>query len=100
MRGLIDPAVEAVGRTLDFLRRRKRSYQLAFGSVEGQNVLIDLARFCRANESCYDPDPRIHAALEGRREVWLRIQQHLNLPSEQLYAIYTGKNFNPSETSQ
>lgn len=100
MRGLISPVVEAMGHAFDFIRGRKRAYQLAFGSVWGQMVLIDLAKFCRANDSCYDPDPRVHAALEGRREVWLRIQQHINLPSDQLYALYTGKTFNPSETSQ
>jgi hypothetical protein len=39
----------------------------------------------------------MHAVLEGRREVWLRITRHLNLTTEQLYAIYTGHNFNPHE---
>lgn len=86
---------DLIERTLDFLRRRKQGYQLAFSSPVGQEVLADLAKFCRANTTCFDPDPRIHAALEGRREVWLRIQQHLNLPSEQLYAIYNGVAYKP-----
>lgn len=77
---------------LDFLRQRQRAYQLWFGSPAGQEVLIDLARFCRAAETCYHDDPRKHAVLEGRREVWLRIQQHLNLTSEQLFALYGGQN--------
>jgi hypothetical protein len=76
--------------TLEFLRGRKRNYQLAFGSPAGQVVLQDLVKFCRACETTYDADPRIHAALEGRREVFLRIQQHLNLSSEQLFSLYTG----------
>lgn len=76
--------------TLNFLRRRKGSYQQALMSPAGQEVLIDLAKFCRANEPTFDPDPRIHALLEGRREVWLRIQQHLNLSSDQLYQLYNG----------
>lgn len=81
----------SVMQAFDFLRRRKHSYQLALMSPAGQVVLRDLMKFCRAEESCFDADPRIHAALEGRREVWLRIQQHLNLTSEQLYELYSGK---------
>jgi hypothetical protein len=80
----------------DFMRNRKKAYQLAFTDPAGQAVLHDLAKFCRANVSCFDPDPRLHAALEGRREVWLRIQDHLNLTSDQLYAIATGRTFTPS----
>ena len=70
---------------------------MAFLSPAGQEVLVDLAKFCRANQTCYDPDARIHAALEGRREVWLRIQQHLGLTSEQLFSLYGGQTFNPSQ---
>ena len=77
-------------RALDFLRRRKGAYQRVFSSPAGNDVLIDLAQFCRANVTTFDPDPRIHAAMEGRREVWLRITQHLNLSSEQLYKLYNG----------
>lgn len=81
--------------TFDFLRRRKRDYQLAFKSPAGQQVLIDLAKFCRANAPAWHNDPRAHALLEGRREVFLRIQNHLNLSPEQLYAIFAGSEFNP-----
>lgn len=81
--------------TWDFLRRRKIDYQLAFKSPAGQAVLIDLARFCRADDTCFHEDPRLHAVLEGRREVWLRIQKHLNLTTDQLYAVYAGQQFNP-----
>jgi hypothetical protein len=83
---------EALRGTYEFLRSRKRAYQLVFGSPAGNAVLIDLASFCRANESCYADDPRKHAVAEGRREVWLRIQQHLHLSSKQLVALYAGKN--------
>lgn len=85
----------AIRATYDFLRRRKVDYQLAFKSPAGQAVLIDLAKFCRADESCWHDDPRLHAVLEGRREVWLRIQRHLNLTPDQLYALYAGHQFNP-----
>lgn len=92
--------VDTVMRTLDFLRRRKRNYQLTFMDMSGQEVLMDLVQFCRADASCWHPDARVHAVLEGRREVWLRIQQHLNLTSEQLAALYGGVPFPSTEETQ
>jgi len=84
---------------LDFFKFRKRDYRLTFAPEAGQNVLADLAVFCRAAETCYHDDPRKHAVLEGRREVWLRIQNHLNLTPEQLYVLYARRN-TPKETEQ
>lgn len=83
---------EAVRQTIDFIRRRKRDYQLTFNrrSPPAVAVLRDLAKFCRATETTFMADPRQHALLEGRREVYLRITQHLNLSSEDLYAILGG----------
>lgn len=52
------------------------------------DVLEDLAKFCRATETTFHPDPRVHAALEGRREVFLRIQQHLQLSFEDVYKLH------------
>jgi hypothetical protein len=83
-------AISAFNQLLDFLRNRKRDYQHALITPAGARVLIDLAKFCRANETCFHTDARLHAVLEGRREVWLRIQQHLHLTPEQLAAIYSG----------
>ncbi len=101
---------EGFASTVAFLRRRKLAYQLTMGTPAlvgrlrtayrrvflhpaGQNVMIDLAKFCRANQTCFDADPRLHAVLEGRREVWLRIQNHLRLNGEQLFALYAGQQF-------
>jgi hypothetical protein len=85
-------------RTLyDKLRFRQRDYQLAFTSPPGQAVLHDLAHFCRANETTFHEDPRLHAVAEGRREVWLRIQKHLRLTPDQLFAVYSGRTFNPHD---
>ena len=85
-------------RLFDFLRGRKQAYQLTFGTSAGQRVLSDLAVFCRANDSCFDADPRLHAVAEGRREVWLRIQRHMNLSSEELFSLTGGQTiFKPKE---
>jgi hypothetical protein len=81
---------ERVKATLSFLTVRKQNYQRAFGNPWGEQVLIDLATFCRANETCVIPgDHDRTLLLEGRREVWLRIAQHMNLSPEQLFALYT-----------
>jgi len=91
-------AHDVARKTMEFLRGRRRDYQVSLMSPAGQRVLQDLARFCRATETCFHEDPRIHAALEGRREVWLRIQQHLNLNPSQLYTLYNGGViYNPEE---
>lgn len=82
---------EAVQHALDRLRFRKRDYQLTFGTLAGAGVLADLAKFCRAADTCFDADPRLHALAEGRREVWLRITRHLHLSPEELMEIYSGR---------
>jgi|SRR5579859_5518983 len=82
--------LDALQRTFDFLRRRKTAYQLTFGSPAGNEVLIDMAKYCRASETTFHENDRITARLEGRRDVWLRIQQHLNLNPEQLMTLYSG----------
>lgn len=75
---------EAVQKTLDFLRLRKRGYQTI-----PDDVMRDLAIFCRANENAAVPgDDHKTWTLIGRREVWLRICQHRNLTSEQLFQLY------------
>lgn len=68
------------------LTSRKTSYQFTFqeNNVYAQAVLSDLARFCKATETTFHTDSRVHAVLEGRREVFLRIQNHLNLSPEEL----------------
>lgn len=72
------------------LSDRQRAYMLAFGEVAGKAVLADLAAFCRANETCVVPGDRDRTyVLEGRREVFLRIRDHLDKTVEQLLEIYT-----------
>lgn len=71
-----------------FLFRRRTAYVKTFSSPFGEEVLADLARFCRANQTTFHADPRVHAVAEGRREVFLRIQQHLQLTDDQLWRIY------------
>jgi hypothetical protein len=85
----------AIVATLEFLRTRKTAYQLTFQVDQPANleVLIDLARFCRANESTVVSGDEVKShMLAGRREVWLRIQQHLGLTPDQLFQLYSGNS--------
>jgi hypothetical protein len=68
----------------------KRAYQAVFASEAGKAVMIDMAPFCRARETCVIPGDRDRTyVLEGRREVYLRIQDYLDLSPEQLVEKYT-----------
>lgn len=60
-------------------------------SVYTEIVLKDLAKFCRAHETTFKADARIHAVLEGRREVWLKIQEYLRLSVDEIYEIHKVK---------
>lgn len=74
------------------LRERQYCYQQTFKGVYGQAVLKDLARFCRAHESTFNEgSDRASALAEGRREVWLRLQHHLQLTPDQLWELYSGR---------
>jgi hypothetical protein len=85
---------EVLEKAKSFIFRRQYVYQQTFNkeNLLAQEVLKDLASFCRANESTFNPDARIHAVLEGRREVFLRIESHLNLSSEDLWKKYSKKD--------
>lgn len=71
------------------LHSKKQAFETTFNleSIDAKLVMKDLARFCRANESTFHPDPRVHAVLEGRREVWLHIQKYLNLTPDELWEL-------------
>lgn len=78
-------------RLLAKIRKRRYAYRRLFLgdnglNADGQTVLADLAKFCRANASTAvvspisrSVDPIATAMAEGRREVWLRIMGHLHL---------------------
>lgn len=86
---------ELAGELERTLRDRQAAYQRAFAgrgtAGDVAIVMADLARFCRAGASTFHADPRTHALLEGRREVWLRIRDQLDLRLDELIAKYTGE---------
>lgn len=70
------------------LFQRQQAYLIAFRTELAKQVLADLALFCRADSTTFHENPRAHALMEGRREVYLRIQDHLKLGGEALWQKY------------
>lgn len=80
---------EMLERAKNFLKGRSYAYRATF-SLESPTALIvlkDLAVFCRANKSTFHVEPNMAARLDGRREVFLRLQQHLQLNDDQLWQL-------------
>lgn len=75
-------------RAKAFLRGRRQVYIQTFKNPVGEHVLRDLAKFCRAHASTFHSDASVSDRLDGRREVWLRIQQHLQLTDDELWSLY------------
>lgn len=75
---------------IGFLKRRKQAYLNVFNpeSEFAKIVLHDLGLFCRAQTTCFHEDPRKHALAEGRREVWLRIMDHMKLTQDEFFEKY------------
>lgn len=80
--------MELVDQVIGYLRARAHAYRVTFVGPKADEVLADLAKFCRATESTFHVDSRAHAVAEGRREVWLRIQHHLKLSDDDLWKRY------------
>jgi hypothetical protein len=79
--------------------KRRQAYRGVFApggllSPAAEIVMEDLRKFCRATTSTVVINPttgmvdeRATFVAEGRREVWLRITQHLNISDADLYRI-------------
>jgi hypothetical protein len=71
----------------------QKAYRQAFGSPAGKLAMEDLAIFCRSDRTCVvaprgqPVDRERTLVLEGRREVWLRIQDFITMPTENLHAF-------------
>lgn len=71
------------------IRSRGLAYKRTFaGEIDQQIVMKDLARFCYAHKTTFHPNEKVQLHREGRREVWLRIQSHLNLTEEELFDLF------------
>lgn len=84
---------DTVQKVREMIGSRSYAYRSLFRAEDkwAKIVLLDLAKYCRAHQSTFDADPRKHAVMEGRREVFLRIQQHIHLTDEQLIDLHSIK---------
>jgi len=82
---------EAVEQAKRWLFKRQYAYRATFKGPLAEEVLADLAVFCRASQSTFHDNERVQSKLDGRREVFLRITEHLNLKPEDLWKLYDGR---------
>lgn len=82
---------DAINRVRTLFVLKSRDYKgLFFGENgelrrEGERVLADLRRFCRAGDATiFSTEALEMARREGRREVFVRISNMLNLNEEQV----------------
>lgn len=83
---------ELIEKARQWLFARRYAYRATFKGPLAETVLLDLAQFCRATRSTFHEDARAHAVAEGRREVWLRIQEHLRMTENDLWSLYDGRD--------
>ena len=92
-----------MSRAHEIIEARATDYRQTFGSPAGQRVLEDLGRICfitTTNESAYAPGDTNETMFRlGCQEVFRVICLHLGLTPQQLFALYTGRNFKIGETS-
>lgn len=70
-----------------------KAYQLTFRTPPGTlYVLPDLLSYTGAIDPApRSGDPFIQGRAAGRRDVWLHIQEYLNLTDEELFDLYAGR---------
>lgn len=85
--------LRAIAALLTVIVGRRWAYRTAFTGdgdairIAAQHVLADLREFTFARTSAFDPDPIIMARRQGRRDVWLRISNYLNLDEAQVQKL-------------
>lgn len=83
----------AIAALLTAIVGRRWAYRITFTGDDGavriatQHVLADLRDYSFAQSSAFDPDPIIMARRQGRRDVWLRISNYLNLDEAQVQTL-------------
>lgn len=77
------------------LRQRLAGYKACFRSPPGITyVLPDLVEYCRGAEEVVPAgvtDPLTIGIYIGRHQVWRRINDHLHLNEEEMYALARGR---------
>lgn len=76
---------------IDAIRKTKSHYHSCFSAPGGAFVLQDLANFCKAADTTQVFGDPYHSMInEGRRQVWLHIQDLFSLPADKIVMIAAG----------
>lgn len=82
---------ERVMRRIRLITGLRSAYRRVFSGRDGDTVLADLAKFCKADRSCVATsrvsgvvDTHATMLAEGRREVYLHIAKVLRMTDEQI----------------
>lgn len=71
----------------NLLLRRRGQYQATFGDDTGAFVLGDLFHICNAGSTTYRGNPNDMLIAEGKRQVWLHIQNMIRGTDDEMYAL-------------
>ena len=71
----------------EFWTQQKQAFNRAFMPVDGP-LMKDFIRFCRWKATIASPEPNLIYMMEGRRQVLIRVFQHLELDVEALAVLY------------
>lgn len=83
------------------ISERAKAYKLAFRNPSGEIALGDLLTFCGvADEAPRGGDLFSQGRAAGRRDVGLRIMEHIHLTHEELYAVIQGRSILKKEDFQ
>ena len=75
------------------LRDRETAFKLTFRNPSGEITLADLLDFCGVfDEAPWHGDQFSQGRVAGRRDVGLRILEHLHLTHEEMYAVIQGRS--------
>jgi hypothetical protein len=90
-------------RAMEKLGFRQRAYQQAFGQPGSPAylALVDLADYCGAFRADVVGLNEAHLReMNGRRQVFFRLWQHLNLNQAEMETVFKGSLLRTAETMQ
>lgn len=86
---------------IEVAQKVKSYYTACFSSPGGAHVLRDLMGICKARTTTVVAgDPYWTMVNEGRRQVWIHIQDMLGLTAEQIAALYAGMGYAPKQRTE
>jgi hypothetical protein len=82
-----------VKEAIDLITRRHVAWNRVFEGPDGRQVERQLSIFCFANTTTFDIDPIKSAYKQGRKDVWILMQNYRHLTPKQLAVIYQAATF-------